>query len=251
MLVQVRDGFETRKSNADIEMDDAPSAEVAKTEVIYVEEQDDGVQEIEGQQNIQSEFISFHLETKPLHEIVGESEIISTHVGGKDPTKMGFRRQGELFNEIQHHTKETQYIPQMGHQSRVDQQGMGKYRNWTTDILYGKVILIGPDMAVFADPTWGDCRFDRKVFREGGYNHAAVQKYTRRWNKVLRHDTGHSGPSRWKSSSGTTMHGRQKMRKPGITLPAGLVRMSLINVGKLSWKAIGTPRRTADQSREG
>jgi len=46
----------------------------------------------------------------------------------------------------------------------------------------------------FADPKWGNCRFDRKALRKG-YEHAAIQDYTRRWNKVLRHDIGHSGKS--------------------------------------------------------
>jgi len=46
----------------------------------------------------------------------------------------------------------------------------------------------------FADPKWGNCRFDRKALRKG-FEHAAIQDYTRRWNKVLRHDIGHSGKS--------------------------------------------------------
>ena len=40
----------------------------------------------------------------------------------------------------------------------------------------------------------GNCRFDRKALRKG-YEHAAIQDYTRRWNKVLRHDIRHSGKS--------------------------------------------------------
>ena len=47
-------------------------------------------------------------------------------------------------------------------------------------------------MANFADPQWGNCRFDNADLRRG-YNHQWMQKYTQRWNKVLRHDVGRGG----------------------------------------------------------
>ena len=139
--------------------------------------------------------IAFHDESRSLIEIVGETEIANTYIGGKDPRKMGYRRQGYLYDAIREHMKETQYIPQMGHTSAVDQTGMTKYQNWTTQVRYGKIVAIEARMAVFADPAWGDCRFDTKMLREPDYNHATLQDYTRRWNKVLRHDIGHMGPS--------------------------------------------------------
>ena len=139
--------------------------------------------------------IAFHNESRSLLEIVGEDEIVSAHIGGKDPRKMGFRRQGYLYDTIREHMKETQYIPQIGHTSAVDQTGMTKYQNWTAQVQYGKIVAIEARMAVFADPAWGDCQFDVKMLREPNYNHATLQDYTRRWNKVLRHDIGHKGPS--------------------------------------------------------
>ena len=60
---------------------------------------------------------------------------------------------------------------------------------------YGKIVPIEARMAVFADPAWGDCQFDVAMLREPNYNHATLQDYTWRWNKVLRRDIGHSGPS--------------------------------------------------------
>ena len=139
--------------------------------------------------------IAFHNESRSLLEIVGEDEIVSARIGGKDPRKMGFRRQGFLYDTIREHMKETQYIPQIGHTSAVDQTGMSKYQNWTTQVQYGKIVPIEARKAVFADPAWGDCQFDVAMLREPNYNHATLQDYTRRWNKVLRHDIGHSGPS--------------------------------------------------------
>ncbi len=174
MLIGVCDGLETRNTTIDTEM------------VIDLEKEDPP--------EPKSGIISFHNEPKPLHEIVGEGEIKSTHVGGKDPFKMGFRKQEMLYNEIIKHMKETQYLPQMGHESSVDQRGMEKYLNWTTQVRYGKVVPIGAEMAVFADPAWGDCTFDGEALSKN-YNHNALQNYTTRWNKVLRHDIGHSGRS--------------------------------------------------------
>ena len=139
--------------------------------------------------------IAFHDESRSLMEIVGETEIVNTCIGGKDPRKMGYRKQGYLYDAIREHMKEAQYIPQMGHTSAVDQTGMTKYQNWTTQVRYGRIVAIEARMAVFADPSWGDCRFDTKMLREPNYNHATLQDYTRRWNKVLRHDIGHKGPS--------------------------------------------------------
>ena len=40
--------------------------------------------------------IAFHDESRSLIEIVGETEIANTYIGGKDPRKMGYRRQGYL-----------------------------------------------------------------------------------------------------------------------------------------------------------
>ena len=76
----------------------------------------------------------------------------------------------------------------MGHESMVDQRGMGKYLNWTTQVYYGA------EMAVSVDPAWGDCTFDRGMLSQNS-NHSTLQNYTRRWNKALRHDIGHSGKS--------------------------------------------------------
>ena len=50
--------------------------------------------------------IAFHDESRSLIEIVGENEIANTYIGGKDPRKMGYRRQGYLYDAIREHMKE-------------------------------------------------------------------------------------------------------------------------------------------------
>ena len=115
-------------------------------------------------------------------------------MGGKDPKRLGFRRINLLFDEISKHVKATQFIPQIGHVSKVDQSGMGKYANWTTQLQYGKVVALEAGMAVFVDPAWGDCTFNTANLGRN-YNHSTLQNYTRRWSKVLRHDIGHCGRS--------------------------------------------------------
>ena len=167
LLIGVRDGMETRN----------PATSSADVVVDLVEED---------QQEHKSEIISFHKETKPLQEIVGEDDIKCTNVGGKDPRKLGFRRQDKLYELIDQH------IPQRGHVSNVDQDGMNKYRNSTEQVRYGKIRPLRAEMAVFTDPAWGDCKFDRNALHNND-NHSAVRNYTRRWTKVLRHDIGHAG----------------------------------------------------------
>ena len=79
---------------------------------------------------------------------------------------------------------------------KIPQHGMTRYVNWTEEMAYGRAVPLGHKMANFADPDWGNCRFDTNTLRKGrGYKHALIKNYTTRWNNVLRHDIGHSGKS--------------------------------------------------------
>lgn len=66
---------------------------------------------------------------------------------------------------------------------------MHRYKNWTKEMSYGKAVPLRHFMANFADPQWGNCRFDNNALRRG-YGHIWMRRYTQRWNKVLRHDIG-------------------------------------------------------------
>ena len=182
MLVGVHDGIVTRSSTADTEMT------IVGAETAIIVEDDAELPETK------AGFISFHDVTRSLKEIIGEEELASVLVGGKDPKRLGFRRINLVFDEISKHVKATQFIPQIDHVSKVDQNGMGKYANWTTQLQYGKVVALEAGMAVFVDPAWGDRTFNTANLGRN-YNHSTLQNYTRRWSKVLRHDIGHCGRS--------------------------------------------------------
>ena len=113
---------------------------------------------------------------------------------------------------------------------KIPQHGMTRYVNWTEEMAYGRAVPLGHKMANFADPDWGNCRFDTNTLRKGrGYKHALIKNYTTRWNNVLRHDilaileNQHVAMS-WdgyqlRSSLGTTMHGLVMIPVHTTTVP--------------------------------
>ena len=160
MLIMVRDGMEVRNSMTDTRMHDISSTD-----------------DQEEQLNSKSGIISFRDEHAPLQEIVGEDEITSIVAGGKDPQAIGFRVQTDLFDVLHQHIL-------VGHEPRLDQYGMEKYVNWTEEMAYGRAVPLGHNMANFADPKWGNCRFDGNTLRKG-YEHSAIKNYTRFFGDFL------------------------------------------------------------------
>lgn len=140
MLVSVRDGMEARNSTIDTKAHDISiSSTRDPVQDSHMEEsKDETTQAQEQQSESKSGVISFHKETKPLQEIVGERDIWSIKAGGKDPTKMGFRTQDELFDTLHQPMIGSGYIPQRKHEPRLDQQKMSKYVNWTEEMAYGR-----------------------------------------------------------------------------------------------------------------
>ncbi len=192
LLIGARDGLVARNtasgsadatvdtSTADIVIDSSPADVV----IDLVEE--------EQPREVKYEVVTFHHESVPLQELVGEDELSSTFVGGRDPRKISYRNKERFFDMIDQHLRDTRYVPQRGHLTNLNQYGMTKYASWTDRVLYGQIEPLLSKMAVFSDPVWGDTRF---IGTELGrkYNHSAMQQYTRRWSKVLRHDIGHEG----------------------------------------------------------
>lgn len=140
MLVSVRDGMEARNSTIDTKAHDISISSTRDPiqDSQMEESKDETTQAQEQQSESKSGVISFHKETKPLQEIVGEWDIWSSKAGGKDPTKMGFRTQDELFDILHQPIIDSGYFPQRKHEPRLDQQKMSKYVNWTEEMAYGE-----------------------------------------------------------------------------------------------------------------
>ncbi len=195
-LSEARQSIAVRKSV--LEMEDKEEVEISSEDEQMedvqeeVQQEEETPEEKEPPQPPKFETISFYEKHKTLNEIVGEEEINCIEAGGNDPRKMGFRNQFDFFDALHEHVISTNYIPQIGHESSVDQSGMRRYVNWTKEMSYGKAVPLRHSMANFADPKWGNCRFDNGALRRN-YGHVWMQKYTQRWNKVLRHDVGRGG----------------------------------------------------------
>lgn len=93
------------------------------------QKEDEKAEDQESQQPPLYETISFYEKHKTLEEIVGNAEINSVLAGGKDPREMGYRDQFKFFDAIHEHLISTEYIPQIGHESSIDQSNSRRYVN--------------------------------------------------------------------------------------------------------------------------
>ncbi|MCV6574284.1 MAG: hypothetical protein OIF58_00975, partial [Cohaesibacter sp.] len=125
------------KDEIEVSSEDEPMEDVKEEEPPQEEEKPKEQEPPRPSQPPMYETISFYEKHKTLQEIVGEKEIQSIEAGGKDPKKMGFRTQFGFFDAIHDQVINSEYIPQIGHESSVDQTDMRRYYNWTTEMSYG------------------------------------------------------------------------------------------------------------------
>ena len=146
-------------------------------------------QEFMRQQKERNPQITFYHKTISLKDVVGKQEMLSFKVGGRRPEDLGFRDKGELQKLIDRHMVDTNFIPQVGYESQVDNQYMSKFNPWKEKLKYGKIVPVPIQCEGFADPKFQGCGAIPGEFANK-YNHNAMGEYTRRWNRILRHDIG-------------------------------------------------------------
>ena len=168
-LMMVQDCIEARRTAIDAKMeaeDTAMAPEVKQEEEEqHQEEEQRPTEEVNASKRMN---ISLHHESRSLEEIVGAGVMTNVVVGGKNPREIGFKKLENMFAELHDHIQKTEYIPQIGHVAATDQNGMRKYKNWTTEMKYGEAVPIGSKMAPFADPKWDVC---------GEFSHCDVRRW--------------------------------------------------------------------------
>ena len=110
-------------------------------------------------------------------------------MGGRRPEDLGFRDKGELQRLIDRHMVDKNFIPQVGYKSQVSNELMPKFNHWKDKLKYGKIVPVPVYCEGFADPNYSGCGAIPREFAEK-YDHNAMGEYTRRWNRILRHDIG-------------------------------------------------------------
>ena len=113
-------------------------------------------------------------------------------MGGQRPEDLGFRDKGEFQRLIDRHMVETNFIPQVGYVSEVSNLQMPKFSRWKETLKYGKIVPVPVNCDGFADPEFAGCGAIPKEFQKG-YSHNAMGDFTRRWNRILRHEIGRGG----------------------------------------------------------
>ena len=113
-------------------------------------------------------------------------------MGGRRPADLGFRDKRDFQRLIERHMMETNYVPQVGYQPQVDNTLMPKFSRWKETLKYGKIMPISVAREGFADPEFQGCGAKDGEFALG-YDHEEMRKFTRRWNRVLRHEVGRGG----------------------------------------------------------
>ena len=94
---------------------------------------------------------------------------------------------------IDRHMVETNFIPQVGYQPEVANTLMPKFSRWKETLKYGKIVPVPIFFGEgFADPAFFGCGAREKEFAKG-YDHEEMRNFTRRWNRVLRHEIGRGG----------------------------------------------------------
>ena len=189
LLLKVRDGLSERKSNVKAEESGHKQQERPKSDVKKDAMGETRNQEFMRQQKERNPQITFYHKTVSLKDVVGKQEMLSFKVGGRRPEDLGFRDKGEFQKLIDRHMVDTNFIPQVGYESQVDNQFMPKFNPWKERLKYGKIVPVPIQCEGFADPNYQGCGAMQGEFANR-YNHNAMGEYTRRWNRVLRHDIG-------------------------------------------------------------
>ena len=133
--------------------------------------------------------ITFYHKTISLKEVVGKTEMGSYNVGGRHPQDLGFRDKGEFQRLLDRHMVESNFIPQVGYEPQVSNDLMPKFNHWKDSLKYGKIVPLPVQIEMFADPKYFGCGAIPGEFANR-YDHNAMGDYTRRWNRILRHDIG-------------------------------------------------------------
>ena len=84
---------------------------------------------------------------------------------------------------------ESNFIPQVGYEPQVSNELMPKFNHWKDSLKYGKIVPLPVQIEMFADPKYFGCGAIPGEFANR-YDHNAMGDYTRRWNRILRHDIG-------------------------------------------------------------
>ena len=189
LLLKVRDGLSERKANVKVEGSEHHRQETPRPGMKTDNMSEKRNQEFLRQQRDRNPQITFYHNTISLKDVVGKQEMLSFNVGGRRPEDLGFRDKGEFQQLIDRHMVESNFIPQVGYESEVSNRLMPKFSRWKETLKYGRIVPVPVNCEGFADPDFHGCGALPREFSEN-YNHNAIGEYTRRWNRVLRHDIG-------------------------------------------------------------
>ena len=189
LLLKVRDGLSERKAIVKVEESGHQQKEVPKPDMKSKAMGETRNKEFIRQQKGRNPRITFYHKTISLTEVVGETEMVSYNVGGRHPQDLGFRDKGDFQRLLDRHMVESNFIPQVGYESQVSNELMPKFNHWKVSLKYGKIVPLPVQIEMFADPKYFGCGAIPGEFANR-YDHNAMGDYTRRWNRILRHDIG-------------------------------------------------------------
>ena len=183
LLVKVRDGLSERKASVQMEVTDPSHQEAHQPGVKTDTMSEQRNQEFLRQQRSRNPLVTFYHNTISLEDVVWGADALKILVSEIKESSKGSLI-GTWWKPISSHRWATNL--------RCLMSQCPKFSRWKETLKYGRIVPVPVNCEGFADPTFSGCGAIPKEFQKG-YNHNAMGDFTRRWNRVLRHEFGRGG----------------------------------------------------------